>query len=860
MRHLSHSSTNPSNLFSIGSYRSKTLFVVAMMAAMVSAAFAAQPTITRLAISATSVPYKTPITLTATVTSGGAPVTTGLVLFCDATATFCENNSALGIAQLTFPGAIASVKLGSGPIGNHSYKAVYRPNNSYSASLSNTVTYSVTGTYNSSTSLTSSGTVGNYTLEGTVAGLGNLTTGPTGTISFLDASNGNNLLGTENLVVSTLATTFIQDPPFAIGGPGATSRSLAIASAYLNADNNLDIVTGDSVSTATNGPTPPDKSTITVLLGKGDGTFKTQVNYPGCTIGSAVQIVLADFNRDGNTDIALGCSDRTNKNLNNGNGGTNGGLVIILGKGDGTFLAPTFYSTGDVASIATGDFNHDGVLDIALTDNAQQNVLFFTGNGDGTFTQQTANTISTSTAARGVVVTDFNNDGIDDVAYAVADGSLFDLHVAISQPNGTFVVSSPAAATQIGEFLTAGDTNGDNNADIVSVTITEPGGPQIGNSMFVLLGDGTGKFSTTTTYLSDIPSDPNLADVNGDGIPDIIAGGSIGALVYIGKGDGTFQPYAPGSLPNAEPVIGGFALTYAVNAGDYNNDGNADLIGTDNGSARAAVSLSQVLQNSTASALANVAVFPLGSGVHNVDASYAGDSIYIGSISSTVPLTAAPVNTALALTASPSTAILAGQAVTLTAVLSPYTVGPPFTTTNGESVNFFNGSTLLGSGTLTNGVAKLVTTALPVGSDLVSAVFPGDSNYNPSTSNAFSATVTNIILVSSLNPSTYLQPVTFTTTVPTGKTGTISFFDGTNNIGSVGITGTTASLTVSNLSVGSHDITSQYNSNVSNVVVQGREPDNAHGYGDHLGTQHVWQPGNDYGEGSQWRDGNDLFQ
>ena len=52
----------------------------------------------------------------------------------------------------------------------------------------------------------------------------------------------------------------------------------------------------------------------------------------------------------------------------------------------------------------------------------------------------------------------------------------------------------------------------------------------------------------------------------------------------------------PGSLPNAEPVIGGFALTYAVNAGDYNNDGNADLIGTDNGSPRAAVSLSQVQQ------------------------------------------------------------------------------------------------------------------------------------------------------------------------------------------------------------------------------------------------------------------------
>ena len=57
-------------------------------------------------------------------------------------------------------------------------------------------------------------------------------------------------------------------------------------------------------------------------------------------MGNAVQIVLADFNRDGNTDIALGCSDRKNKNLNSGSGGTNGGLVIILGNGDGTFKAP----------------------------------------------------------------------------------------------------------------------------------------------------------------------------------------------------------------------------------------------------------------------------------------------------------------------------------------------------------------------------------------------------------------------------------------------------------------------------------------------------------------------------------------
>ena len=811
MTPTSHSSPCSSVYSSFGKHFAKAFFVLAMLTTMVSAAFAAQATTTTtLSISATSVPYQTPIILTATVTSSGSPVTAGLVLFCEATATFCENNSALGIAQLTFPGATASVKIGSGPIGNHSYKAVFRANKSYASSLSNTVTYAVTGTYLSTSSLVSTGTVGNYTLSGTVSGIGSLTTAPTGVISFQDASDGNNVLGTQNLVVSTLSTTFVQNQPFAIGGPGATTRSVAIASAYLDGDNNLDVVTGDAVIAST---PPIDNSTITVLLGNGDGSFKPKVNYPGCTVGSALKILLADFNRDGNTDIALGCSDGTT--IASGNGFTgNGGLVIMLGNGDGSFQAPIFHSTGDVASIATGDFNGDGILDIVLTDRAQQNVIIFLGNGDGTFTQEPlGNTISTTGPAHGVVVADFDGDGNDDIAFAVgAVNQLSDLYVALGRGDGTFKTPT-VVASQIGEFITAGDTNADNNADIVASSITEPGGTQVGNSLFVLLGRGNGTFKSPVSYLSDIPSDPHLADVNGDGVPDIIAGGSTGALVYQGKGDGTFQPYQ-------EPTIGGFALTYAVNAGDYNNDGNADLIGTDADSPRAAVSLSQVAQISNASALTDVAVFPLGSGVHNVDARYSGDSVYLGSLSDSVSLTAAPVNTSLALVASPNSSLLFGDSVTLTATLNPFTVGPPTTTTDGELVNFFIGATFLGSSHLSSGVATLTTSALPIGSDSLTAVFPGDSNYNTSTSSVLSLTVSTVALTSSLNPSVFGQSVTFTATVLPSKTGTVTFLDGSTSIGSTAISGGVAVFTTSTLAVGAHNITAQYNSDTSNVVLQ----------------------------------------
>lgn len=769
------------------------IFFVACMSVMMAPAAKAVtvPTTTTLVISSTSVPYKTPITLTATVKAGGLPVSSGLVLFCDATATFCENNSALGIAQLTFPNATAVVKIGSGPIGVHSYKAVFRATNAYATSTSNTVSYSVTGTYASQTSLSASGSPGSYTLTTGVAGIGSLTTGPTGTVTFLDISAGNSSLGSTNLVVSALSNTFIQGSPFAIAASGATLRSVAIASAYLDSDNNLDVVTGDA------------EQTITVLLGKGDGTFKPKVTYPGCTVGRAYKIVLADFNRDGNTDIAVGCSDATN-----------GGLVILLGNGDGSFQAPVAYSTGDVFSIAIGDFNNDGILDVAVSDQLQQNVTVFTGAGDGTFSKTA--TISTSKQAHGIVVADFNQDGNDDIAFAVtaaASGStLSDLYVANGKGNGTF--QAPVlVASQIGEFLTTGDTNADNIPDIAASTITRPGGGNIGNSLYVLIGKGDGTFLPTVTYVSDIPSDPHFADVNGDGIPDIIAGGSSGALVYEGNGDGTFQAYQ-------EPGIGGFALTYAVNAGDYNNDGNADLIGTDADTPRAAVSLSQVQQTANASALSGVAVLPLGSGIHQVDASYSGDSIYIGSLSSKVPLTAAPVPTNLTLTVAPTSATLSGQAVTLTAVLNPYTVGPPTTTTDGEKVSFYNGSTLLGKGVLNSGVATLVTTALPVGSQSLQALFAGDANYSPSSSNQLNVTVTSVLISSSLNPSVFAQSVTFTATLVAGKTGNVTFMDGPTTLGTSVISGTTATFTTSTLSVGTHGITAVYNSATSPVLSQ----------------------------------------
>ncbi len=761
----------------------RTALFAFLAACLVPFAHAITPTTSVLAISSTTVPYKSPVILTATVTANGTPVSAGLVLFCDATAVFCENNSALATVQLT-ANATAVLKLGSGALGVHSYKAVFRANSSYSASASNTVTYTVAGTYSSAVSISGTGTVGDYTLSSGVVGVGSPLIGPTGNISLLDASTGNSVLGTQPLGLTALSQAFVEasGSPFAIATSSTTKRSVALASAYLDSDNNLDVVTGDA------------EGTITVLLGNGDGTFKPKSNFPGCSsTGRAVKILLADLNRDGKADVILGCSD-----------GANGSLTVLLGNGDGTFQLPADYVAGDVAGVATGDFNGDGILDFVVSNHAQKNVMVFTGVGDGTFAPGSV-VLTPSNLLHDVVVADFNGDGKDDAVYAVSTAvqgsALSDLYLALGNGDSTF--RTPVLiASEVGEFLTVGDTNKDNAPDVVSTTVI--GTPtRIGDFLFVLIGKGDGTFRPKVTYVSDIPSDPHLVDVNGDGIPDIIAGGSFGALVYLGNGDGTFQPYT-------EPTIGDFALTYAVNAGDLNNDGNADLIGTDAKSPRAAVSLSEVRQSATAAVLSGVAVFPLGSGTHNVAASYVGDSVYLPGISSTIPLLAAPTPTTLALSPSPTSATLPGQSLTLTATLSPYSVGPPDTTTNGQLVRFYNGATLLGSATLNNGVASLATATLPVGTQPIKAVFAGDANYNPSTSSTVNVTVASILLASSLNPSSFQQAVTFTATVSDGQTGNVTFKDGGTTLGSTLIVGTTASLTTTALLAGPHDITGAY--------------------------------------------------
>jgi len=160
-----------------------------------------------------------------------------------------------------------------------------------------------------------------------------------------------------------------------------------------------------------------------------------------------------------------------------------------------------------------------------------------------------------------------------------------------------------------------------------------------------------------------------------------------------------------------------------------------------------------------------------------------------------------------------------GQGVRFTAVVTSSAGAPP----DGETVSFMKGATLLGTGTLSGGSASFTTSALPVGTNSITAVYGGDPNFAGSKSKAVSQVVnkatTTTTLTSSLNPSNFGQSVTFTATVTPqfggNVTGTVTFYDGTTLLKTVALSGGASKFTTSALTAGTHSVKATYNGSTS---------------------------------------------
>ncbi len=208
----------------------------------------------------------------------------------------------------------------------------------------------------------------------------------------------------------------------------------------------------------------------------------------------------------------------------------------------------------------------------------------------------------------------------------------------------------------------------------------------------------------------------------------------------------------------------------------------------------------------------------LSRGSHSITAAYAGDPNFGTSTSSVLTQNANQASTQTTVTPSPSVSPL-GASVTFTAHVAP--VSPGAGVPSG-SLTFKDGTTSLGTITLTAGSASISTSALGLGSHSITAVYSGDGNDFLGSTSAPSIEViggTSVILASSTNPTTFGQSVTFTATVSASAsgsgvpTGSVTFMDGTQSLGTFPLTSGVASVQLSSLTGGNHAITAVYSGN-----------------------------------------------
>ncbi len=295
-------------------------------------------------------------------------------------------------------------------------------------------------------------------------------------------------------------------------------------------------------------------SSVSVLLGNGDGTFQAHVDY-GAGSG-ALSVVAADFNGDGKIDLAVA------------NSGANT-VSALLGNGDGTFQTHVDYMTGpEPSSVTAADFNADGKLDLAVANaNCSSSpcgpgsVSVLLGNGNGTF--QTHADHATGTGPSSVATADFNSDGKPDLA--VANSTDNTVSVLRGNGDGTFQAHQDTAVGSGPDWVTVNDFNRDGKPDLAVAN-------QTANTVSILVGNGDGTWQAHVDYyVGSGPRGIAVADFNGDGPVDVAVAnsGSNTISVLLGKDDGTLEDVIQ------YPLWDGAAIS--ITAGDFNRDGKLDL-------------------------------------------------------------------------------------------------------------------------------------------------------------------------------------------------------------------------------------------------------------------------------------------
>ncbi len=621
------------------------------------------------------------VTFTATVTPATA---TG-------TMTFRDGATVLGTG--TISSGVATYSTTTLAVATHSITAVYSGNTNFitstSSALSQTVNKATT-----TTTLTSS-TGGQSITPGTLVTF-TATVNPaaaTGTVSFYD--NG-------TLITSGTVTVTAGIASFGTTTLGAGTNN--ITAIYSGDTNYL-----TSTSNAVLQPVTNASVTISVTSSSPTSTYGNSVTFTATVAGNgAIPTGTVTF-KDGSTSL--------------GNG------TLSAGSPDVATFATSSLSTG--AHSITAVYNGDATYSSGQTSSAiSQSVI-------GTTTASVVSSLPTSTYGNSVTFT----------ATVTGTGGT---------PAGT--VSFMDGSTLLG----TGTLNGGSPDTAVYTTTTTALNAGVGQSITAVY-NGSTYFTTSTSpaITQTVNQAPTTMSINA---PSVASG-------------------APGSV------------TVTVSSGILLPTGNVDL-SVDGGTPSIGGLTSGV-------ATFNVGILSVGS--HSLSATYAAQGDFLASSATgTLTVGLASSTTSVQSSLNPSAY---GNSVTFTATVTPSTAT--------GTVMFKDGSTTLGSGTVSGGVASFSTSTLAAATHTITAVYSGDTNYGTSTSSNLQQVVTKASSATSLgsspNPSTYGQSVAFTATVtPSTATGTVTFKDGSTALGSGTVSGGIASFSTSTLAAPSQAITADY--------------------------------------------------
>jgi hypothetical protein len=337
---------------------------------------------------------------------------------------------------------------------------------------------------------------------------------------------------------------------FPVGGDNAP---YSVAVGDFNGDGILDVAEVNELPAGS----------VEILLGNGNGTFRLAATY---AVGvQPYYATTASLRNNGILDLVVGDSLSDN-------------VWVMLGNGDGTFQSPVAYPTGGrPVHVSTWRFDGRNLDILALTGNgAYCNCIeVLPGAGDGTFGAAIDTPVPYNINGLAIATGDFNNDGKLDVAVSGGEGISSQVDILLGNGDGTFTADGYYSVGGTPQSIATGYFTRDKTKLDLAVA------NEAGSSLSVLLGNGDGTFQPSVYYDTPYPLWVIADDLDGDGNVDLAASNAglaghlqefpPGVSVFKGNGDGTFQAgafYFAGSRFDGNYVV----------AGDFNGDHKPDLV------------------------------------------------------------------------------------------------------------------------------------------------------------------------------------------------------------------------------------------------------------------------------------------